>query len=138
MLSVISDVSIGIAWEYLINCAQPIIAETFMSGISDKEILSALDAVTALLPSPAAPPRKQAHSRERYRSLVWSNPAADDSTFIRAALRSAKAVVLADFARDFGLARLQQEWTAIKDTPAGRRLAGDVERILGHIGHAGA
>lgn len=72
-------------------------------------------------------------TRSEYRSLVWANPQADDSTFIRAALQKPKIVVLADIARDYGLERVVAEWGALKETPAGRKVAPDVTRMLKHL-----
>lgn len=85
----------------------------------------------AMVFPPAAQETKEA--RNEHRSLVWANPQADDSTFIRAALQKPKMVVLADIARDYGFECLEQEWLVLKKTPLGQRLAPDVNRMLRHL-----
>jgi len=70
-----------------------------------------------------------------HRGLVWSNPAADDATHIRAALLQPRFGQLLDIALAFGIARLRNEWAALRDegTPESRRARQPVERILRHI-----
>jgi hypothetical protein len=72
---------------------------------------------------------------QRHPGLVWSNPEADDSAFICAALLHPRFTLLVDIAAEFGLERLQQEWAQLRaeGTPAARRAAAPVERILTHI-----
>ena len=71
----------------------------------------------------------------RQPGLAWSNPEADDSTRIRAALLRPRFHRLLDIAAEFGLERLQTEWSALltnadDDT---RRARASVERILKNI-----
>ena len=69
--------------------------------------------------------------RERYRHLVWSNPdGADDAVFIRAALLDPHVLVLADFVAEFGLDRVEREWSAVRDTPQGQRCSAVTARML--------
>lgn len=98
-------------------------------------VLDALDITDQLASAftSTTPEQKQKPSRTEYRSLVWANPQADDSTFIRAALQKPKIVVLADIARDYGFTRLEREWNSLKKTPLGRKSAEDVNRMLGHL-----
>ncbi|GEM_PF-4447670 len=77
--------------------------------------------------------QKQESTRSEYRSLVWANPQADDSIFIRAALQKPKIIVLADIVRDYGLERVMKEWEALKETIVGRKVAMDVTRMLKHL-----
>jgi hypothetical protein len=72
---------------------------------------------------------------QRHPGLVWSNPEADDSAFISAALLRPRFTRLLDIAAEFGVERLQHEWTLLKAeaTPEAARAAAAVERILSHI-----
>jgi hypothetical protein len=66
--------------------------------------------------------------------LAWSNPDADDSVRIRAALLRPQFERLLDIALEFGLERLQGEWAALKDSSGeARRAHRAVERILTNI-----
>ena len=49
----------------------------------------------------------------RHPGLAWSNPEADDSVRIRAALLRPRFRRLLDIAREFGLPRIQREWKAL-------------------------
>ena len=71
----------------------------------------------------------------RHPGLVWSNPEADDSAFICAALLHPRFIRLLAVAAEFGVDRLQCEWALLRDeaTPEARRAAAAVERILNHI-----
>lgn len=71
----------------------------------------------------------------RHRGLVWSNPAADDSTHIRAALLRPRFRQLLDIALEFGVERLRCEWAELEldATPEVARSRRSVERILAHI-----
>jgi hypothetical protein len=72
---------------------------------------------------------------ERHPGLIWSNPEADDSAFISAALLRPCFTRLLDVAAEFGVERLRQEWALLQAeaTPEARRAAAAVERILSHI-----
>ena len=50
----------------------------------------------------------------RHPGLVWSNPAADDSVHIRAALLKPTFSRLLDVAMEFGLERMRAEWTELQ------------------------
>ena len=71
----------------------------------------------------------------RHPGLVWSNPEADDSAFICAALLRPRFSRLLDIAAEFGVERLQREWALLQaeETPEARRAEAAVERILSHI-----
>ena len=71
----------------------------------------------------------------RYPGLVWSNPQADDSVHIRAALLQPRFNRLLDIALEFGIDRLWSEWNLLKaeNTPQAQRAQVAVERILNHI-----
>lgn len=71
----------------------------------------------------------------RHPGLVWSNPGADDSAFISAALLRPRFTRLLDLAAEFGLERLRTEWDLLRaeDSAEARRAAASVERILGNI-----
>jgi len=73
---------------------------------------------------------------QRHPGLVWSNPDADDTAFICAALLRPRFSQLLDVAIEFGLERVRAEWEALcaEDTPEARRAAPEVERILDHVG----
>lgn len=70
-----------------------------------------------------------------HRGLVWSNPAADDATHIRAALLRPRFSQLLDIALEFGAPRLRSEWEALRSerTSESQRAQEPVERILRHI-----
>ena len=51
---------------------------------------------------------------QRHPGLVWSNPAADDSVHIRAALLKPTFSRLLDVALEFGLDRMRAEWTDLQ------------------------
>lgn len=53
--------------------------------------------------------------REKYRSLVWSNPNADDEIYIRKALLTGRFTVLFDAFVAFGIERLEREWRVLLD-----------------------
>jgi hypothetical protein len=67
--------------------------------------------------------------------LVWSNPQADDTVYIRAALVRPRFLLLLDIAAEFGLSRLRAEWDILQtdDTVEVKRARPAVERILRHI-----
>lgn len=71
--------------------------------------------------------------REKYRFLVPSNPEAADDVYIYAALLTPHAIILADFVREFGMARVRSAWEKISRTTEGRAVAQTVERILGNF-----
>jgi len=70
-----------------------------------------------------------------HRGLVWSNPQADDSIHIRAALLRPRFDRLLEIAVHFGLDRLRCEWKVLceEPTPQVSRAAPSVTRILGNI-----
>jgi hypothetical protein len=72
---------------------------------------------------------------QKHRGLVWSNPAADDSVHLQAALLHPRFSQLLDLAVEFGIARLRREWNELQsgETSETARARGSVERILTHI-----
>jgi hypothetical protein len=72
---------------------------------------------------------------QKHRGLVWSNPEADDSVHIRAALLRPRFARLLDIALEFGLDRLRHEWAALQgdSTSDVQRARPSVERILTNI-----
>lgn len=72
---------------------------------------------------------------QKHRGLVWSNPNADDSTHIRAALLRPRFTLLLDIAVEFGLERVRREWLELKKdaTREVLRAREPVERILSNI-----
>jgi len=72
---------------------------------------------------------------KKHREVVWSNPAADDSVHMRAALVRPRFSLLLDIALEFGLERLRSEWTELQkdETREIERARPSVERILEHI-----
>lgn len=72
---------------------------------------------------------------QKHRGLVWSNPSADDSTHIRAALVRPRFGRLLDIAVEFGIERLRREWAELQtdDTREVLRARNPVERILNNI-----
>ncbi len=71
----------------------------------------------------------------RHRGIVWSNPAADDSTHIRAALVRPLFSRLLEIAAEFGVERVRREWAELQqdDSREITRARGPVERILRNI-----
>ena len=71
----------------------------------------------------------------KHPGLVWSNPEADDSVRIRAALMRPRFSRLLEIALEFGLERVRQEWAELLGdaTLNTERLRGSVERILSNI-----
>ena len=72
---------------------------------------------------------------QKHPGLVWSNPAADDAVYIRAALVRPRFGRILDIALEFGLDRVCAEWSELKrdDTREVARAREPVERILAHI-----
>ena len=72
---------------------------------------------------------------KKHPGLVWSNPAADDSMHIRAALVRPRFDRLLDIAIEFGVQRLRDEWAELQshDNREIDRARAPVERILTHI-----
>ena len=72
---------------------------------------------------------------QQHRGLVWSNPAADDSVHLQAALLHPRFSQLLDLAVEFGVARLRREWAELQtdDICGTARSRESVERILNHI-----
>lgn len=72
---------------------------------------------------------------QKHRGLVWSNPSADDSTHIRAALVRPRFGRLLDIAVEFGIGRLRHEWAELQADASREvlRARQPVERILNNI-----
>lgn len=68
--------------------------------------------------------------RDKYAFLVWANPGASDSVYLRAALLNPHLAILLDALAVFGLDRLWEEWAAVEDTEKGRKVADYVETML--------
>lgn len=68
--------------------------------------------------------------RTKYRFLVWSNPGAPDTFYLRAALLAPHLDILLDALEAFGLDRLREEWNIVKETEEGRKVAGYTETML--------
>lgn len=75
------------------------------------------------------------HARfwQKHPGLVWSNPAADDSVYIRAALLRPRFSRLLEIALEFGPERLHAEWMTVSSLPEAASAANPVGRILRHI-----
>jgi hypothetical protein len=71
----------------------------------------------------------------RHGGLVWSNPQADDSVHIRAALLRPRFERLLEIALQVGDERLRSEWQLLKQEKSAEaeRAQAPVERILNHI-----
>lgn len=71
----------------------------------------------------------------KHPGLVWSNPAADDSAHIRAALIKPQFSRLLDITIEFGFERLDREWIELQNDDSREvvRARSAVERILTHI-----
>jgi len=72
---------------------------------------------------------------QKHPGLVWSNPAADDSVYIRAALVRPRFERLLDIVVEFGLERVAREWIELQkdDSREVVRARESVERILANI-----
>ena len=72
---------------------------------------------------------------QRHPGLVWSNPGADDSVFIRAALLKPTFTRLLDVVLEFGLERVKDEWAALRadHSKEVKRAAPVVARIFTNI-----
>lgn len=72
---------------------------------------------------------------QRHPGLVWSNPDAPDSVYIRAALLRPRFGRLLEIALEFGLERIRAEWAELLEDPLGEtdRARDSVERILNNI-----
>lgn len=72
---------------------------------------------------------------KRLPGLAWSNPAADDSIRIRAALLRPRFHRLLEIAAEFGVDRLREEWCALEAAPddSTERARAAVTRILNNI-----
>lgn len=71
--------------------------------------------------------------KNQYAWLVWSNRAADDAVYLRAALLNPHLDVLLDALEAFGLDRLYREWHAVRDTEAGVKVCEYVDSMLLHF-----
>jgi hypothetical protein len=75
-------------------------------------------------------------SPARYPGLIWSNPDADDSAYICAALLKPLFDIILDICIEFGLERIDAEWqTLLQDGEPAKvnRAKPLVERILRNI-----
>ena len=72
---------------------------------------------------------------QRHPGLVWSNPAATDSVWIRAALLKPTYSRLLDIALEFGLDRIRAEWAELQPDHSREveRAAPVVSRIFTNI-----
>ena len=72
---------------------------------------------------------------QKHPGLVWSNPDAADSVYIRAALLRPRFGRLLEIALEFGLERVRAEWAELLDDPRSEteRARDPVERILNNI-----
>ena len=72
---------------------------------------------------------------QKHRGLVWSNPSADDSVHLQAALLHPRFSQLLELAVEFGAARLRAEWAELQcdNIREVARAREPVERILNHI-----
>ena len=72
---------------------------------------------------------------KRHPGLVWSNPEAPDSAYIRAALLRPRFGRLLDIALEFGVEQLRREWQVLLADPLveAERARPAVERIISHI-----
>lgn len=72
---------------------------------------------------------------DRHPGLVWSNPNADDSVHIRAALVRPRFQQLLAIAVEFGLERVRAEWDVLQSEPTleVERARPLVNRILSNI-----
>jgi hypothetical protein len=71
----------------------------------------------------------------KHPGLVWSNPRADDSIRLRAALIHPRFETLLDCVEVFGIERLESEWAILvaDDSVEARRAAPAVNRIINNI-----
>jgi len=72
---------------------------------------------------------------QKHPGLVWSNPDAADSVYIRAALLRPRFGRLLEIALEFGFERVRAEWAELLDDPHSEtnRARDSVERILNNI-----
>jgi len=72
---------------------------------------------------------------QKHPGLVWSNPDAADSVYIRAALLRPRFGRLLEIALEFGFERVRAEWAELMDDPRCQteRVRNSVERILNNI-----
>jgi hypothetical protein len=73
--------------------------------------------------------------REKYRTLVHSNPDAAPEVFVRQALIRPDFTILLDAADEFGLEFLLQQWEVLQNEGSGEtvRAAPITNRMLRHI-----
>lgn len=71
----------------------------------------------------------------KYRALAWSNPDASTSLLLCRALLKPEFRVLLDAALEFGVEKLEEEWTRViaEGSAEALRARPVTERILGHI-----
>lgn len=83
----------------------------------------------------ATPAGERSAFWDKHRGLVWSNPNADDSVHIRAALVRPRFSQLLDIVIEFGVERVRAEWEILQaeSTPEAERARPIVERILNNI-----
>jgi hypothetical protein len=72
---------------------------------------------------------------QTHRGLVWSNPQADDSAHIQAALLRPRSSQVLDISVEFGRERVRQEWAVLEAErrPEVERARRPSERILRHL-----
>ena len=98
-----------------------------------------MPATVTAIKSPASPAPNHRAFWDRHPGLVWSNRHAPDDAFISAALRKNRFLQLLNIAKEFGPARLRQQWQRelAEDDLSGRLIA-RVEENLGIIEQAKA
>ncbi len=81
-----------------------------------QRLAKAVDMSFVLSPAAVAsqPMDKAVAFRRRHKTLVWSNPSAGDATYLQRALLRPQFTVLLDAAVQYGLARLESEWAALR------------------------
>ena len=73
--------------------------------------------------------------KTKYAWLVWSNRAAADEVYLRAALLNPHLDILWDAFEAYGLARLEAEWDAVRETDEGKRVEEYVGSMLKNFRH---
>ena len=86
-------------------------------------------------PAVSPPPSEAPRFRERYRTLLWSNPKAPDEVLLRRALVRPTFRMLLDAAVEFGPETLRREWEGLLacEDPEVRRVRPATEQLLRNI-----
>ena len=71
--------------------------------------------------------------KSKYAWLVWSNRAAADEVYLRAALLNPHLDILLDALEAFGLDRLYEEWNAVREGERGEKVREYLESMLDHF-----